>query len=236
MYTIKSEVRLSQAGHDGKMKLVSAVDLLQDCANSWIDNEKILKDYMTKSETGVFLTFRQLEVIRRPFYGEKLTTKSGVYLMKGFFGHRSTVIYDENNKPCLKCYTIGAFINLKAGNLIRLQEDIVNSVTYDEKVPMVEYADKKIILPNEKFETLEPLAILFNDIDFYKHVNNARYIEKALNLLPLDFEVKHLRIEYKRAAKFGDLLYPKRLISNNHCFILFNDIEEKPYAIIEMKK
>ena len=235
MYMMKSEVRLSQTGHDGKMKVTSAVDLLQDCANSWIDNEKILKDYMIESDTGVFLTFRQLEVIRRPLYGEKLITKSGVYLMKGFFGHRNTVIYDENNNPCFKCYTIGAFIDLKAGSLIRLNAEIINSVTYDEKVSM-DYADKKIILPDEKFEELEPLLILPSDIDFYRHVNNARYIEKALNLLPVDFEAQHLRIEYKKAAQLGESLYPKRLIINDYCFILLTDSKNKPYAVIEIKK
>ena len=38
--------------------------------------------------------------------------------------------------------------------------------------------------------------------------NNANYIRMTMELLPEDFKVKGLRVEYRVAAKLGDILIP----------------------------
>ncbi len=50
--------------------------------------------------------------------------------------------------------------------------------------------------------------VLRADIDYNKHLNNANYIRMAMELLPEDFEVKGLRVEYRVPAKLGDQLIP----------------------------
>lgn len=39
-------------------------------------------------------------------------------------------------------------------------------------------------------------------------MNNANYVRVAMELLPEDFVVKGLRVEYRVAAKLGDMLTP----------------------------
>ncbi len=39
-------------------------------------------------------------------------------------------------------------------------------------------------------------------------MNNANYVRIAMELLPEDFEVKGMRVEYRVAAKLGDVLNP----------------------------
>ena len=39
-------------------------------------------------------------------------------------------------------------------------------------------------------------------------MNNANYVRVAMELLPEDFTVKGLRVEYRVAAKLGDMLTP----------------------------
>ena len=81
------------------------------------------------------------------------------------------------------------------------------------------YKDRRIILPKERLrvgeqssgmggEMLAPIKVLRADIDYNKHLNNANYIRMAMELLPEDFEVKGLRVEYRVPAKLGDLLIP----------------------------
>jgi acyl-CoA thioesterase FadM len=50
--------------------------------------------------------------------------------------------------------------------------------------------------------------VLRADIDYNKHLNNANYVRMAMELLPEDFVVRGLRVEYRVAAKFGDGLTP----------------------------
>ncbi|MBO6033054.1 MAG: hypothetical protein J6Q22_16585, partial [Prevotella sp.] len=64
------------------------------------------------------------------------------------------------------------------------------------------------ILPKTEGEVLEPIKVLRADIDYNKHLNNANYVRMAMELLPEDFEVRGLRVEYRVAAKLGDCLTP----------------------------
>ena len=70
------------------------------------------------------------------------------------------------------------------------------------------YRDRRIILPQEGGKVCEPIRVMRADIDYNQHVNNANYIRMAMELLPDDFEVKGLRVEYRVAAKWGDVLIP----------------------------
>ena len=40
-------------------------------------------------------------------------------------------------------------------------------------------------------------------------MNNAQYVDIARELLPEKFTIRELRIEYKKAAVLGDVMYPK---------------------------
>ena len=55
---------------------------------------------------------------------------------------------------------------------------------------------------------LEPIKVLRADIDYNRHLNNANYIRMAMELLPEGFVVRGLRVEYRVAAKSGDMLTP----------------------------
>ena len=70
------------------------------------------------------------------------------------------------------------------------------------------------------------------DIDYNHHMNNANYVRIAMELLPQDFEVKNLRVEYRIAAKLGDRLTPTLYpIDGGHIVSLA--IDSQPSAIIE---
>jgi acyl-CoA thioesterase FadM len=70
------------------------------------------------------------------------------------------------------------------------------------------YKDRRIILPKEGGEVLEPVRVLRADIDYNRHMNNANYVRVAMELLPEGFVVRGLRVEYRVAAKLGDVLVP----------------------------
>ena len=63
-----------------------------------------------------------------------------------------------------------------------------------------------------------------------QHVNNANYIRMAMELLPEDFVVKGLRVEYRVAAKLGDSL---TLFQIENGFIIALAIGNEASAIVE---
>ena len=199
MYSLKYKVTTSTCDSTGRLKLYSALQMMQDCSEMWIDSEPGVKQYFTEQNMAQLLATRQVEIIRVPEYKEELTVTSTVYGMKPMFGFRNTFIYDAEGKPCYK----------STGKLKRVDDATIASMTLEPQLEM-NYKDRRIILPkgNEDGKTLDPIKVLRADIDYNKHMNNANYVRVAMELLPEDFMVKGLRVEYRVAAKLGDMLTP----------------------------
>ena len=207
MYSLKYKVTTSTCDSEGRLKLYSALQMLQDCSEMWIDSEPGVKQYFAEQNMTQLLAARQVEIIRVPEYKEELTVRSTVYDMKPMFGFRNTFIYDAEGKPCYKTWSMGAFVDKSTGKLKRVDDTTIASMTLESQLEMT-YRDRRIILPKTGGEVLEPIKVLRADIDYNKHMNNANYVRVAMELLPEGFVVRGLRVEYRIAAKLGDMLTP----------------------------
>jgi acyl-ACP thioesterase len=123
-------------------------------------------------------------------------------------------------------------VNLETGRPEKLPAGIIAGLRLDPKFDM-EYLGKKIAPPGEPGERLPRLGVSRNDIDFNRHMNNARYVQIAVELLPADFQPLRFRIEYKSPAKYGDSLYPERSVREGAVFLRLNDAEGRPYTVME---
>lgn len=231
MYSLKYKVTTSTCDSEGRLKLYSALQMMQDCSEMWIDSEPGVKEYFASQNMAQLLASRQVEIIRVPEYKEELTVTTSVYGMKPMFGFRNTFIYDAEGKPCYKTWSMGAFVDKANGKLKRVDDATIKSMNLEPRLEM-NYGDRRIILPREGGEVQEPYKVLRADIDYNKHMNNANYVRLAIELLPDCFEVKGLRVEYRVAAKFGDVLSPVVYHAEGK-FIVALTVEDEVSAIIE---
>ena len=234
MYSLNYKVTTSTCDSGGRLKLYSALQMMQDCSEMWIDSEPGVKQYFTEQNMAQLLASRQAEVIRVPEYKEELTVTTSVYGMKPMFGFRNTFIYDAEGKPCYKTWSMGAFVDKSNGKLKRVDDETIASMSLEPQLEM-NYKDRRIILPKEGDHVLEPIKVLRADIDYNKHLNNANYIRMAMELLPEDFEVKGLRVEYRVAAKLGDILVPT-IYQTEGGIVVSLSIGNEVSAIIEYTK
>ena len=231
MYSLKYKVTTSTCDSEGQLKLYSALQMMQDCSEMWIDSEPGVKQYFAEQNMAQLLATRQVEIIRVPEYKEELTVTSTVYDMKPMFGFRNTFIYDANGKPCYRTWSMGAFVDKSNGKLKRVDDATIASMHLEPQLEM-NYRDRRIILPKEGGEKLEPIKVLRADIDYNRHMNNANYIRVAMELLPAAFEVKGLRVEYRVAAKLGDTLTPT-VYQKDDGFVVALSIDTEVCAIME---
>ena len=234
MYSLKIRVTTSTCDSEGRLKLYSALQMMQDCSEMWIDSEPGVKQFFAEQNMAQLLASRQVELIRVPEYKEELTVTSTVYGMKPMFGFRNTFIYDAEGKPCYRTWSMGAFVDKSNGKLKRVDDATIDSMTLEPQLEM-NYKDRRIILPKEGSEILDPIKVLRADIDYNKHLNNANYIRMAMELLPEDFEVKGLRVEYRVPAKLGDQLIPT-LFQIDDGIIVSLSIGSEVSAIMEFTK
>ena len=231
MYSLKYKVTTSTCDSEGRLKLYSALQMMQDCSEMWIDSEPGVKEYFASQNMAQLLASRQVEIIRVPEYKEELTVTTSVYGMKPMFGFRNTFIYDAEGKPCYKTWSMGAFVDKANGKLKRVDDATIKSMNLEPQLDM-NYGDRRIILPREGGEVQEPYKVLRADIDYNKHMNNANYVRLAIELLPDCLEVKGLRVEYRVAAKLGDVLSPVVYHAEGK-FIVALTVEDEVSAIIE---
>ena len=218
MYSLNYKVTTSTCDSEGRLKLYSALQMMQDCSEMWIDSEPGVKRYFTEQNMAQLLASRQVEVVRVPEYKETLTVTTSVYGMKPMFGFRNTFIYDAEGKPCYRTWSMGAFVDKSTGRLKRVDDATMASMRLEPQLQM-NYRDRRIVLPKEGGVVLEPVRVLRADIDYNRHMNNANYVRMAMELLPDGFEVGNLRVEYRVAAKLGDMLTPVVFQSEGVCTV-----------------
>lgn len=233
MYEYAARVGASQTAPDGRQTVLSVVNMMQDCSLLWMESEPTLEAYFRDNGIAMLLASRQADFFRYADYGERLRVVTSVYGCKGFFGCRNTFVYDERGDAVAASWSMGVFVSLRTGRPARLPPEIVETITMDERRGM-EYLDKKIPLPADGFAALPPIVAEYSDIDFNRHVNNARYIRMGIECLPGGRRCRRLRVEYKSPARQGDKIFP--LVGETPegaTLVQLLREDQSPFAIIE---
>ena len=231
MYSLKYKVTTSTCDTEGRLKLYSALQMMQDCSEMWLESEPVVKEYFRRENMAQLLASRQVEIIRVPTFKEALTVTTSVYEMKPMYGFRNTFIYDAEGKPCYRTWSMGAFVDMNNGKLKRVDDSVAQSLLIEPKQEM-NYRDRRIILPKSEGQAADSIKVMRADIDYNRHVNNANYIRMAMELLPDDFIVTGMRVEYRVAAKLGDTLTPTVYEIENG-FIVALSIGKEASAMVE---
>lgn len=235
MIEISREVGYSSTGTDGKLSLKAAADFLQDCSLHHLKCQEKLNKFFVQNNVGMYMVSRQMDILRLPVYGEKLTVRTWVYECKSMYGFRNTVIYDGENKPCVVTNSSGAFMNLETARPIRVSEELINSIDMEPQFPM-EYLPRKIAQPAAYDRTGTPFPVLRSHLDMNFHMNNANYLVMAEEYLPEGFSPKRIRVEYKIPAKLGDMITPLVAEEENSVTVNLSSAEGKPFAVVEFTR
>jgi medium-chain acyl-[acyl-carrier-protein] hydrolase len=233
LYTTHERVSASRTNANGFLKLSSALDMIQDCSLFWMESEPSFHDYLLKNNLGMFLVSRQADILKLPEFGERVTVQTSIFDCKPYFGYRNSAIYGEDGRPCLVTWSVGAFVHRETGIMSRLPQEEIDRINMAKRLDM-EYLNKKIQLPEAPGTRLAPVAVKRGDIDLNRHMNNVKYVETALELLPDDLHISRIRIEYKASAKLGGLLYPQYInTSDGKHFVILADSHDQPYTVME---
>ena len=228
MYSIDNIVTTSSCDKDGNLKLFSAFQMMQDCSEMWIESEPGVKTFFEESGMTQLLASRQVEIVRVPRFKEKLRTETSVFDVRPMFGFRNTFIYDSDGNVCYKTWSMGAFVDRISGKLQRIPDNVLKTVMIESKKDMT-YGERRIILPKDTaFKEQASVAVTHNDIDYNGHVNNANYIRIAM-------EYRHVRVEYKRPVRFGEVIVPKTYLSTDGIFYVELLSARTVCAILELK-
>ena len=113
----------------------------------------------------------------------------------------------------------------------RPSQEILDGYEISPKLDM-EYAPRRIDLVGEGVAK-EPFFIRKNQIDSNHHVNNAEYVNIAMEYLDVSAHVTQVRVEYKKPAYLHDTLIPVIYEQENKLQVQLTDEQHETCCIVE---
>ncbi len=235
MYEINTRVRYSQVQSDLKVNMATVANYFQDCALFHSESIGKTLEVVEASNRAWFLSGWQIEVKRYPKFNEKITIRTWPHGFKGMYGYRNFDILDQEGNAIVIANSIWIFMDLNAVRPAKATEEDIAGYEIEEPIPM-DYAPRKIQVFDDMFQfgdVPEPISVKKSFLDSNHHVNNVRYVTEAMDLLP-DLNIKSMRVDYRKAATMGEILYPKRLQKEDTYQVIFSDDKGSPYVILEL--
>lgn len=235
MYSFDSRVRYSEVDVDQELTVTGMINYLQDCSTFQSEDLELGIGYLEKHHRAWWLSSWQIMIQRYPRLGERIVISTWPYAFKGIYGYRNFTICDQQGAYLVKANSVWFFFDTEEGRPVRVQEeDIRGYKTGEEPKLDMEYAPRRIALP-EGYEPGEAVAVARHHIDTNHHVNNAQYVEIARELLPAGIKIRELRVEYKKAAVLGDVMYPRITREADCDTVALCDAEGSPYAVVWLR-
>ncbi len=231
MYTFTTRVRYSECGAGQQARLSGILDYLQDICTFQAEDLNIGLEYMEKHHVAWVLSYWQVDIERYPVLGENIKISTWPYEFQGFLGYRNFKIEDEAGNMIVRANSVWVFMDTERGRPMRILPEIVSAYNKERRLEM-EYLGRKV----SDFDAEMPgaaFAVPKYFIDTNHHVNNAKYIQLAEELLPPGFVAARIRAEYCKPALYGDVLYPSALRTTDKLAVKVNDDNGKPYVVIE---
>lgn len=231
MFTVKRTIRYSECGRDGRLTIPAIVNHFQDTSTEHSESLGVGVDFMKSINRAWILASWQICICRRPEICEQVEIQTWPTGFKGIYGDRNYVMRDARGEVLAYANSIWIYLNTESGRPDRVNPEV--AARYENELPYeMEYAPRKIVV-SEMESAKDSFPIRRCHLDTNNHVNNGRYIEMAMEYLGEDFTVSQLRVEYKKAALFGDVVFPKVFEEENRILVELCDEAGQIYATTE---
>ncbi|MGL4453426.1 MAG: acyl-[acyl-carrier-protein] thioesterase [Sarcina sp.] len=205
-------------------KVTSIMDCLTDVG---LDHENSLGiDISMDNDYGkVFVFFEyKLKIKRYPNYKEKIIVKTCVDTIQKFYAARSFSILAEDGEEIGQATSLAVMVDVNKRKLTNIPDDYYEKHGIDKNIKA-----RPAKIKFEKLETVtveKEIEIRFSDFDSNVHINNAKYFEWSLDVIPAEIIDNYLLEEVK-------IKFIKEIVDGDKPKVEIEIIEEKDF--IKMK-
>ena len=121
---------------------------------------------------------------------------------EGVYGYRNFTLEDAGGSTLAYANSVWVLVDTRTGRPVKVPQEFADTYGLEPQLEM-ECAKRKLHIPDDMEKKGEIVVPQFF-IDSNHHMNNEKYVMLAQQLLPNDFEISELRVEYRKEAKLGD--------------------------------
>lgn len=237
MYSFRSRIRFSECDTEGKLAPTALLNYFQDCSTQQSEDMGIGVKALHERATMWVVNSWQIDISRFPLLGEEVETGTLPYDIKGFFGKRNFFMKDADGRFLAKADSLWTYISAETFSPERIPEDIMEKYRPEERLEM-DYQGRKIAYPksDDTAKKGEPVEVTRFLLDANHHVNNGRYVELAAEFIRAGFKPDRIRVEYRKQAFLGEVIYPVIYEMGDVTVVCLVDGEGSPYSVAEFSQ
>lgn len=200
-------IHFHDTDNDGKLSIIALMRYFEEIALLQSEELGVGMDFYNMHNVGWLLLKWDITVKHYPGFSENIKIKTIPAAFKGSFANREYYVFDSSENLIAEANTLWIFVdtNIKKPTKIpyEIHEKYLSSNRSDYEFTKL----TEITLPASK-DYGRQIAVRDGDIDFNGHVNNRRYAEWALELVPGDVKkdlmLSRIRIHYKKEVMITD--------------------------------
>jgi len=199
-------VRASDVTPHGTTSVLALATYFQEAAGRHADALGVsMQDLLTDGKAWVLARLR-MEVDRLPEWEEEIVLETWPSGLDGLFATREVLFLGEGGQPLGRGTSAWLVIDAERRRPLRPPSALYDIEVPDRPAPLGR-AEDDLSAPS-RTDREQTFTVRYHDLDLNRHVNNVRYLEWALETLPLEVldtcRCRGLALQFEAETTFGD--------------------------------
>ena len=207
LYSKEFSVHSYELDFEGRVRLTALLNFLQDAAG---DHAARLgwsvTDLLKRNMTWVLSRYH-VRVLRYPAWGERIGITTWPSGRHGYFALRDFEAADTEGNTVLVGTTSWMVLHLERKQPLKVDDILPTNYVLDRRALPDDFSPLPVLGPADREI---PFRVEMNHLDLNKHVNNAVYVQWALEAVPEGILSRRrpvdLEVSYRAEAFYGDTI------------------------------
>lgn len=205
-FTKKYEIHYYEVDYKLKCKLSSIIDFICDVGTQQSESVGGGIEYCKNNNCAWVFYKYDIKMYRYPNFGETISLSTTPIGFKKFYGLRKYLIKDDKNHIIGEALALFFLINVEKRRPMRIQKEQYDFYGVDGDVDYDISMEKLDRIEEEQYN--KQFNIRYSDIDSNKHVNNVKYVEWAMEAVPMevvsDYQLTRLKVTFEKETIYGE--------------------------------
>lgn len=207
IWTDEVRVRSYEVTPQGTASVLALADYFQEAAGRHADDLGLsMQDLLATGRAWVLAHFR-LEIDRLPRWNEELTIETWPSGLERLFATREVIFRDGEGEALAQGTSAWLVIDTERRRPARPPAALHDLETPDRPAPLDAPVADDLPAPASA-DRERTVDVRYHDLDLNRHVNNVRYLEWALETLPVEIlderQCAALALQFEAEATLGD--------------------------------
>ena len=157
------------------------------------------------------LSRMQLEIKRMPEWDEPVRIETWHKRVERIFALRDFLLFDAHDEPIIKATSAWLLMDIHTRRMLRVEHVLPLLAHVNIPQDAIPDVPGKLMVPEGELLSLKQRhSVVYSDIDLINHVTNTKYVEWALDLLPIAgshpgmHTMTSFQINFNMEARGGD--------------------------------